>query len=154
MEIHASDKLCDIRSEEYGTPKRPFRSICTFTTNTPIQELISLYFCNLARTFTHRTVQFPLPYKNHSSAKSNLIPFLSYGAPKFEKTRFLLKFENFKRIFLKNGSNDFWLNLICLWDMCLLWINISVMVPDPWGTLKKIMKWYTLKTTKKNFFFN
>jgi hypothetical protein len=32
----------------------------------------------------------------------------------------LQKFEKIKRIFLKNGSNDFWLNLIRLCDMCLL----------------------------------
>jgi hypothetical protein len=107
MEIHALDKLSDIRSEKYGTPKRPFRSICTFTKNTPIQELISSYSYAIARTSTHETEQFPLTYKNHFSAKSKLIPFLSYGTPKFEKTRFLQKFEKIKRIFLKNGSNDF-----------------------------------------------
>jgi hypothetical protein len=154
MKLHGREDLSDIRFERYGTPKRPFRSICTFTKNIPIRGLISLYSCAKGQTSTQKTVRCPLLCKNYLTALSNLVQFFVYGTAKFEKTRFLPKKFFFKWDLLKNGSENFRLIDICYGTSCLLTISSFPTPPAPLGTEHWFFEVvHPKKDEKKCFFF-
>jgi hypothetical protein len=154
MKLHGREDLSDIRFERYGTPKRPFRSICTFTKNIPIRGLISLYSCAGGQTSTQKTVGCPLPCKNYPTALSNLVQFFVYGTAKFEKTRFLPKNFFFKWDLLKNGSNDFRIIDICSVTACPLTNSTFRTPPAPLGTEHWFFEVvHPKKDEKKCFFF-